>query len=331
MRAADRSWSIPGPARHAAMACVLLALAACARQDPPPPSPPAETAGSTAGGTRAADGAPRIVLAPDGVHIDYRVFGEGEPLVVLVHDWSADANYWRAQVADLSRSYTVAAVNLAGHGASGRNRARWSIEAFAGDIAAVLAALPEDPVVFVGHGMGAAVALEAARGMPARVIGIVGVEAFDDLGAAPRPAAAAAARIAGLRADYIGTVRGIVAQEYFPPDANPALVRSVADDLALAPPEVAIASRLALDEYDPGPAVAEIHAPLVAVLSGLRGAPDIERLRRHSPGLRAEVLPGRGHFPMLEDPQGFNALLRAQIAAFVAASPAAAPGAAATR
>jgi len=303
------------------MACLLLTVAACGRQNAPP-SPPAAADLPAAGSTRVADGAPRVVLAPDGVHIDYRVFGQGEPLVVLVHDWSADANYWRAQVADLSRSYTVVAVNLAGHGASGRNRARWSIEAFAGDITAVLAALPEDPVVLVGHGMGAAAALEAARHLPGRVIGLVGVEAFDDLGAAaPRGAeAAAAARIASLRADYIGAVRAIVAQEYFPPDANPALVRSVADDFALAPPEVAIASRLALDEYDPGPALAELHAPLVAVLSGLRGTPDIERMRRYVPGLHAEYLPGRGHFPMLEDPQGFNSLLRAQIATFVAAA-----------
>jgi len=311
--------------RCARLAGALLLLAGCGRQAGPPPASSADAGAPAAQRTRIADGAPRVVLAPDGVHIDYRVYGQGEPLVVLIHGWSGDANYWRAQVADLSRSYTVVTPNLAGHGASGRNRTNWSIEAFGGDIAAVLAELPEGPVVLVGHAMGGPVALEAARRVATRVIGIVGVEAFDDIGAPRRPGAeaAAAARIARLREDYIGTVRDLVPQQYFTPGANPAFARSIADDIALAPPEVAIASLMALDQYDYGPALAALPAPLVAILSSLRGAPDIARIRTQVPGFRAEIMRGRGHFLMVEDPAGFNALLRREIDAFVAATPAA--------
>lgn len=315
------------PGRCAGLAGALLILAGCGRQAEPPQPPPADTAApadAAAPPARMADGAPRIVLAPDGVHIDYRVFGQGEPLIVLIHGWSGDANYWRAQIADLSQTYTVVAINLAGHGASGRNRSNWSIEAFGGDVASVMAAVPEGPVVLVGHAMGGAVALEAARRVP-HVIGIVGVEAFDDIGAPRRPEAdaLAATRIARLREDYIGTVREVVSQQYFTPDTNPAFARSIADDIALAPPEVAIASLISLDKYDYGPALAGLRAPLVAILSGLRGAPDVERIRHLVPGFRVQVMPGRGHFLMMEDPPGFNALLRKEIAGFVAATPAA--------
>lgn len=308
-------------ARCVALAGALLVLAGCSRQAGPPQAPPADSAAPAAQRAPIADGAPRTVLAPDGVHIDYRVFGTGEPLVVLIHGWSADANYWRAQIADLLQSYTVVAVNLAGHGASGRNRSHWSIEAFGGDVVAVLDTMPEGPVVLVGHGMGGAVALEAARRVP-RVIGIVGVEAFDDIGAPSRPEAiaAAATRIARLREDYIGTVRELVSQQYFTPHGDPAFARSIADDFALAPPEVAIASLIALDNYDYGPALAELRVPLVAILSDLRGAPDVERIRRLVAGFRGQVMPGRGHFLMMEDPPRFNALLRKEIAGFVAAT-----------
>lgn len=311
------------PGRWAGLAGALLLLAGCSRHAEQPP--PADAGAPAADRAPVADGAPRIVLAPDGVHIDYRVFGQGDPLVVLIHGWSADANYWRAQIADLSKSYTVVAINLAGHGASGRNRADWSIEAFGGDVAAVLETLPDRPVVLVGHAMGGAVALEAARRVPARVIGIVGVEAFDDIGAPDRPRAeaVAATRIARLREDYIGTVREVVAQQYFTPGTDPAFARSIADDIALAPPEVAIATLVALDKYDYGPALAALHAPLVAILSDLRGPPDVERIRGQVPGFRAEVMRGHGHFPMMEDALAFNALLRKDIDAFVAARPAA--------
>src|SRR5690606_4833658 len=123
--------------RCAHLAGAVLVLAGCGRQAEPPSGPPAGAAAPAAQRMRIADGAPRIAHAPDRVHIDYRVYGQGEPLIVLIHGWSGDASYWRAQVADLSRTYTVVTPNLAGHGASGRNRASWSIEAFGDDVAAV--------------------------------------------------------------------------------------------------------------------------------------------------------------------------------------------------
>jgi pimeloyl-ACP methyl ester carboxylesterase len=293
-----------GTLRNLAPLAILLALGACSRHAEPP-APAAHT----------ADGAPRIALAPDGVHIDYRVSGRGEPLVVLIHGWSCDANYWRAQIDDLKGTYTVVAVNLAGHGASGRNRSRWTIGAFGADVAAVLANLPEGKVVLVGHSMGGPVALEAARLIPDRVAGVIGVDAFDDIGATRSAADRefADSLIARLNADYIGATREFVTTRLFPKDADAALVRRVADDMALAPPEVAVPSLRALFDYDYGPALAALRAPIVDIESDIRGPVDLARIRRVVPDFRAEIMPGRGHFPMLEDPQGFNQRLREAI------------------
>ena len=85
---------------------------------------------------------PRLTMSPDGVHIEYRVLGQGEPAVILVHGWACDANYWNEQLEALTAHYTVVTVNLAGHGGSGSNRTDWSIANYAGDVAAVARRAP---------------------------------------------------------------------------------------------------------------------------------------------------------------------------------------------
>ncbi len=154
------------------------------------------------------DGTPRIADSPGGVHIQYRVYGRGEPLVVLIHGWSCDSNYWSAQVADLKTRYTVATVDLAGHGGSAANRDDWSMQAFAADVAAVVEALRDHPrVVLVGHSMGGPVVVEAARRLGLRVVGVIGVDTLKNVGL-PRPAAAETAkRFAPFEQDFIGATR----------------------------------------------------------------------------------------------------------------------------
>ena len=82
--------------------------------------------------------AARIAIAPDGVHVQYRVYGTGEPALVFIHGWSCDSNYWREQVAPFSRKYTLVMVDLAGHGGTDGNRSDWTIARFGGDVAAAL-------------------------------------------------------------------------------------------------------------------------------------------------------------------------------------------------
>src|SRR6185312_14254492 len=74
------------------------------------------------------EGSPLLVNSADGVHIEYRIYGKGEPAVVLVHGWACNENYWNAQTPALKAAhYTVVLVDLAGHGASGKNRSDWSM------------------------------------------------------------------------------------------------------------------------------------------------------------------------------------------------------------
>ena len=47
------------------------------------------------------------VASADGVMIHYEVVGAGEPALVLVHGWSCDRSYWKAQVDEFAKKKTV--------------------------------------------------------------------------------------------------------------------------------------------------------------------------------------------------------------------------------
>jgi pimeloyl-ACP methyl ester carboxylesterase len=293
----------------ASAALGLLLSAACTPQQPPPASLPQTQPAPI------ADGSPQIADSADGVHIEYQVYGHGDPAIVLVHGWSNNANYWNAQLDDLMARYTVVTLNLAGHGASGKNRTDWSIENYAQDVVAVVHEIPNQKVVLVGHAMAGPVVLEAARRIGKRVIGIIGVDSLKSIGLPPIPKAQFEELLQPFRADFIGHIHEFVGQYLFAKDADPLLVRKVADDMARESPQVAIPSLEALYRYDFGTVLPEIHVPIIAINSDLDMPTDEVRIRKSAPTFRSVVIPGSGHFLMMQAPQRFNPILLQEIAA----------------
>jgi len=307
------------PWRPLALSGVLLAaLSACARHPAPAPG---VAAGAATPATPAAapvapeaGNGPRITLSPDNVHIEYRVFGHGDPAVLLVHGWAADANYWSAQLEPLSAHYTVVALNLAGHGASGSNRSDWSIANYAQDVATVARELPNPQLVLVGHAMGAAVVLTATPLIGTRVIGIVAVEALRSVGEPALRPQEIERRVAPFNADFIGETRKLVTTSLFPRDADPVLVQKVAYDMSLEPRAIAVPSMRALLALDLMGVLPGIHVPVYAINSDLAPT-DAARIRRVLPDFTLDVLEHSSHFPMLEAPARFNPLLLKDLAA----------------
>src|SRR5262245_48480998 len=122
----------------------------------------------------------RRASAPDGVSIAYEVAGAGEPTLVFVHGWACDRGFWRGTMHAFAAQHRVVALDLAGHGASGAARETWTLDAFAGDVAAVVADVDAERVILIGHSMGAPVALLAAPRLAPRVLGVIGVESLHD-------------------------------------------------------------------------------------------------------------------------------------------------------
>jgi len=301
--------------RVAAGALALAVLAGCGEQGNPPASagpPPAESVAAPASATAPAVAdpgeGPRITLSKDNVHLEFRVYGHGEPAVLLVHGWACDANYWSAQLEPLKSRYTVVALNLAGHGGSDSNRSDWSIANYARDVAAIAQQIPNTRIVLVGHGMGAVVSLAATPLIGARVVGVIAVDALRSVGLPPLPAREVAARVAPFRTDFIGATRKLVSDSLFPAGADALLAQKVAYDMSLEPPAIAVASMQQLLSMDLAPVLAQIHVPVYAINSDLAPT-DAARIRKSLPQFTLQVLPHTGHFLMMEAPARFNPLL----------------------
>ncbi len=299
--------------RLATCVLVLAALAGCGQHGNPaagaaPPATNTAVAPATAPAATDPGEGPRITLSKDNVHLEYRVFGHGEPAVMLVHGWACDANYWNAQIEPLKSRYTVVALNLAGHGGSDSNRNDWSIANYAQDVAAIAQQIPNARIVLVGHGMGAMVSLSAAPLIGTRVAGVIAVDALRSLGLPPLPPREVAARVAPFRADFIGATRKLVSESLFPKGADALLTQKVAYDMSLEPPAIAVASLQQLLSMDTAPVLAQIHVPVYAINSDLEPT-DAARIRRSLPQFTLDVLPHTGHFLMMEAPARFNPLL----------------------
>lgn len=298
------------PLAHGAIALLVLVLSACGtKEEAPPPAAAAPAAGEP------AEGAPRIAIAPDGVHVQYRVYGSGEPTLVFIHGWSCDSNYWREQVPVFKQRYTVVTVDLAGHGGTDGNRSDWSIRNFGQDVATALSAVPSQQIVLVGHSMGGPVAIEAARKLGKRALGIIGVDTFNSVGAPAPNKVQVDALLKSFEADFIGQTRKFVTENLFPPNANRELANKVAYDMSLSPPRVAIPSLRAVLEYDFTEPLREVTVPIVAIDSDLGEPVNETRIRKVLPKFHATVITGVGHFLMMEDPARFNAALEAEIQA----------------
>jgi pimeloyl-ACP methyl ester carboxylesterase len=303
----------------ALVACSLVAcslVAACGDATPPqsPASGPAQTAAEAAPPRlqpppQASAREARVVsLAEDRSEIRYRVYGSGEPAVVFVHGWSCDSGYWDAQLNEFASRGTVVTLDLAGHGASDAKRRKdWSMANFGADVAAVVEDAKLARVILVGSSMGGTVALEAARRLPGRVVGVVGVDTFRDI-STPLAEEQTGPILANMRKDFAKATGELVGGRFFTEASDPVLKRWIVEDMASAPPEVAIPAIEAYLATDYRGLLAELDVPIVAINSGDTPT-DEAATRRVEPRFRVVELPGAGHFPMLEDPTTFNAVL----------------------
>jgi pimeloyl-ACP methyl ester carboxylesterase len=113
----------------------------------------------------------------DGTDIAYRAFGDNLTSgLVLVHGGAAHARWWDHIAPLLAADRRVVAVDLSGHGDSGR-RDRYSLDGWAREVVAVAeAAGIVGPPVIAGHSMGGFVALRAAGMYGTQLEGIVVID-----------------------------------------------------------------------------------------------------------------------------------------------------------
>jgi pimeloyl-ACP methyl ester carboxylesterase len=238
------------------------------------------------------------------------VHGQGSLALVFVHGWSCNRSFWAGQIEPFSRQFKVVAVDLAGHGDSGRNRERWTIQSYGDDVAAVVKKLELKRVILIGHSMGGDVIPEAALRLPGRVVGLIWIDTYKKPGTGRTPEEVQAF-VAKLSPNFPDAARDLV-RSMFVSTSDPALVERVAQIMSSAPPSIALPSLDSAFSYSREmPRTQEqLHLPVTAINPD--NAPtDVASLGHY--GVQVIFMPGVGHFLMMEDPQRFNGLLSTAI------------------
>jgi pimeloyl-ACP methyl ester carboxylesterase len=114
----------------------------------------------------------------DGIPIAYRAWGEEAARgIVLVHGGAAHSRWWDHVGPLLADGRRVVAIDLSGHGDSGR-RGSYSLDGWAREVLAVAAdaGITAVPPTVIGHSMGGLVTLRAASLFGSRIEGAVVID-----------------------------------------------------------------------------------------------------------------------------------------------------------
>lgn len=239
--------------------------------------------------------------------------GAGRP-IVLLHGLAGHAGEWRGTMRHLAPRWRTLALDQRGHGRSTRRPDDLSREAFAADVAAVIAnAGITQPVVLIGQSMGAHTALLTAAHYPHLVRRLVMIEG-DVGGGGAEPLAELHQALAAWPLpfpDYESAMR------FFGGDN--ALGRAWADGYAqradgLWPRwdlEVMLRTMEPVFAHESWAEWQALPQPVMLVL-GERGSIDaarIERMLAVRPATRRVVIPDAAHDLHLEQPQAWYAAL----------------------
>lgn len=219
--------------------------------------------------------------------------------LVFIHGSGGSHRLWDAQM-DLG--FDCIALDLPGHGQSGGKPAA-SISDYAAGVSEFLGQMRLNrPVYLVGHSMGAAISLTCALRQPELLDGIILI------GAGPRmkvmPSFLDALRSGNSDPGFFKLA--------FSPDAPAEMVDEMVQTIARVPAAVLYADFSACNDFDLSQELEGISLPallIVGVDDKLTPQKLALYISEHIARARLEVIPGAGHFVMIEKPLEVNPLI----------------------
>ncbi len=239
----------------------------------------------------------------DGSRIAYGISGQGETALLFVHGWLGDHKVWQPQIDYFSNTYKVAWLDLAGHGDSETKRQRFTMSAFAQDVKSVSDAVGGEKIILVGHSMGGPIAIETAKLLGEKVIGIVAVDAFyTPLASVPEEMKLTF--LEKLKNDYPIALAETV-NSMFTKSANPDLIDLYYKNMIVADHKMGISSLYECIRWNSQKEPSEL-IKFSSKLHNINGAPTGNEKALHE---SVVLIPGVGHFVAQIKPNEFNAAL----------------------
>jgi pimeloyl-ACP methyl ester carboxylesterase len=248
-----------------------------------------------------------MVQSFDGQLISYNVFGSGDVTLVFVHGWAGDSRYWKNQIPYFSKKYTVVVIDSAGQGHSEQTRDVYTLEAFGKDVKAVVDDINATKVILIGHSMGDGVIGEAAKLMPEKVIGLIGVDTLQSV-EGKMPQEEVNKILEGMKKDFKAEVKTFI-EPMLGKNIKPELRKWIIDDICCQNPRVGISAvEEYIDSYNNlrvANTYRQIKVPVRAVNADLwPTSPEVNR--KYMASFEVTIMKGCGHFPMMERPEEFN-------------------------
>ncbi len=271
-----------------------------------------------------------------GHDVGYRITGSGSA-ILLIHGMAGSSRTWRSVMPALGERHLVIAPDLLGHGESAKPLGDYSLGAFASGLRDLLVALDVDRVTAVGQSLGGGVAMQLAYQHPEMVERLVLVDS------------------GGLGRDVSWMLRSLTfpGAEFVMPVVFPARVRPIGEAVGrwlhrvgISAPHIdemwrAYASLTEVENrraflrtlravIDPGgqsvSAADRLYLAAAVPTLIVWGADDPIIPVSHAftahdaiPGSRLEIIEGAGHFPHVEAPERFLAVLEEFLAETVPA------------
>jgi len=266
------------------------------------------------------------IVAVNGVQIAYRFDGPpGGRVVLMSNSLMSSYDMWDWTVPALADRYRVLRYDTRGHGRSSTPPGPWSIAALADDAAGLLDALGIGSAHFVGLSMGGMVGQQLGARFPARVLSL----SLCDTASEMPPREMWEERLAIARSQGIaGLAEGTLKRWFTEPFSRraPGDIEKVRGMILGTGVEGYMACAGAIRDMAQTTMLLAIAAPTLVLTGRQDPATTVAHatvLHRVIAGSRLVILEDAAHLSNIEQPQAFNAALRAFIDEVDAGLPAA--------
>jgi pimeloyl-ACP methyl ester carboxylesterase len=260
-------------------------------------------------------------IAIDGAKLFYDVSGSGEP-ILLIPGLGLDHAYYRLGAPLLARRMQVIAVDPRGIGRSTKSPPPYTVEGWADDFARLIDTLDFGPIHVLGSSLGGSMALALAQRHPERVKSLIVVGGFSELDRATELNFRLRLRLIGKLgmsdevADYMGL--WTLTRQFINSDAGYAVMRANQANIRTNSAEfysAFVEALLRWGRLQPG----QEQEPKFTTLLGTIKARTLvitsdndqlipkelsELIAARVPGAKLVVMPGAGHIPFMEQPEG---------------------------
>ena len=267
-----------------------------------------------------------IAETPAGVSLHYEESGNGRP-VVFLHGWAMSSRAWRFQQ-QLAEGCRLILLDQRGHGQSSP-AAGYTVEDFAGDLAAFFEQMALEDAVLVSWSMGVQVALQAFPAIKSRLSALVmvgGTPRFTTTDDYPHGQSPLEVKGLGLRLrrDYQTTMGAFFKSMFAEGELDSAQYQRIVHEIVMGgrspDPEAARQSLLILSATDLRRALPSMDRPVLLIhgeLDTICPAAASVYMAERLPMASLKLMQGCGHAPFMTRPEQFNDLVRAFLADLV--------------